>query len=226
MSKTNFVPPSEEIQRLFVFKQTDSRDNSPSLSADLESKGIFPADYEFDTRGGVKPALRYVYSFTENDFAKMPSTLMKAIKRMDEHSHLMELMRKYIIEGNNEAKNTQTLLVRYGRKTLKEQEKQDAIEETNIEKGKQKGFRRQCRISDDMCTFMGIESGSMSSRVDVNRAITDYIRANKLVDPDNAQRILPDETLWGLLSDNAKGNKITYFSIQKYIKHHFVKVAK
>jgi chromatin remodeling complex protein RSC6 len=78
-------------------------------------------------------------------------------------------------------------------------------------------------MSDAMCQFVGLLPGSMSSRVDVNQAINNHIKKNNLIDKDNAQQILPDDTLWSILSENAKGNKITYFSIQKYIKHHFLK---
>ena len=73
-----------------------------------------------------------------------------------------------------------------------------------------------------MCEFMGLVPGTMSSRVDVNAAISKYIKTNGLVDKENAQRIIPDEKLWSILNESAKGNTITYFSIQKYIKHHYI----
>ena len=73
-----------------------------------------------------------------------------------------------------------------------------------------------------MCEFMGLVPGTTSSRVDVNKAINEYIKKHSLIDKENAQRILPDEKLWSILCENAKGNTITYFSIQKYIKHHYI----
>ena len=194
----DFVPPSEEIQRLFVLEQTPNVD------------------------GNVKPTgVTDDFSFTEEEFAKMPSTLMKAVRRTDALLLQTEAARKAAIETNNELKGIHSLLVRYAKKTLKDAEKTEAIIESNVEKGKTRGFRRQCRISDVMCEFMGLDCGSMSSRVDVNRFINDYIKKNGLIDKENAQRILPDDKLWSILSENAKGNTITYFSIQKYIKHHY-----
>jgi chromatin remodeling complex protein RSC6 len=160
-------------------------------------------------------------SFTEEEFAKMPSTLMKAVRRTDALLLQTEMARKTAIETNNELKGIHSLLVRYAKKTLKESEKSEAIAESNVEKGKLRGFRRQCKISDSMCEFMGLELGTNASRVEVNHAINEYVKCNGLIDKENAQRILPDEKLWSILSENAKGNKITYFSIQKYIKHHF-----
>ena len=206
-----FVIPSEDIQRLFVMDQTQT----PTMN-------ISPISADMPYRTGCIEE----YSFTDEEFSKMPSTLMKAVRRTDELLHHTEMVRKFAIDTHNDLKGMHSLLLRYTKKTLKDAEKNDAIVESSAEKGKTKGFRRQCRISDDMCSFMGLTLGATSSRVDVNHAINNYIRTNGLIDPENAQRILPDEKLWSLLSESAKGNKITYFSIQKYIKHHFMKIEK
>jgi len=199
-TQPEWSPPSEEIQRLFKFEQ--------NVNASASSKSIV---------GNIAEE----YSFTEEEFAKMPSTLMKAVRRSDALLIQTEAARKAAIETNNELKGIHSLLVRYGKKMLKDAEKTDALLESSAEKGKTRGFRRQCRISNEMCQFMGLEPDSTSSRVNVNQAINDYVRTNGLIHPDNAQIILPDEKLWSILSDDAKNNKITYFSIQKYIKHHF-----
>lgn len=194
----DFIPPSEDIQRLFSLEQIRSGDVSSKHNIQLED-----------------------VSFTEEEFSKMPSTLMKAVRRTEVLLLQTELARKAAIETNNELKGIHSLIVRFAKKTLKDSEKNEATIELNQEKGKTRGFRRQCNISDSMCEFMGLIPGTMSSRVDVNKAINEYIKKNGLVDKENAQRILPDEKLWSILSENAKGNNITYFSIQKYIKHHY-----
>lgn len=206
MQPAEFVPPSEEIKSLFTFaKNTGEREVFLSVSS-KSSSVPGPEDY----------------LFTDEDYAKMPSTLMKAVKRTKFLLDQTDAARKAAIETNNELKGIHSLIVRYAKKTLKELDKPEQIEEP-AEKGKPKGFRRQCKISDEMCEFIGISPGSMSSRVDVNKAINNYVKKNGLVDKTNAQHILPDDKLWELLSEDAKGNKITYFSIQKYIKHHYIK---
>ena len=207
-SSSDFVPPSEEIQRLFAFENKITRDLSANMSPSIESVS--------------KHSMVDEYSFTDEEFAKMPSTLMKAVRRTDALLVQTDAARKAAIETNNELKSIHSLMVRYARKTLKDAEKTDSTIESNLEKSKPKGFRRQCRISDTMCVFMGLSPGSTSSRVDVNQAINDYVRKHHLIDKENAQRILPDEKLSLILSDDAKGNKITYFSIQKYIKHNYL----
>jgi len=202
-----WTPPSKEIQNLFKFDPTPNTTDPPSKNVTASS-----ATDENEP------------SFTEDEFAKMPSTLMKAVKRTDALLLQTEAARKAAIESNNELKGIHSLLVRYAKKMLKDAEKIEAVAESNLEKGKTRGFRRKCRISDVMCEFMGLAHESTSSRVDVNQAIHDYVKKNGLIDAENAQRIIPDEKLWSLLSEDATNNKITYFSIQKYIKHHFVNV--
>lgn len=194
-----FIPPSEEIQRLFKFDPSQCKEESSKPNVVVDE-----------------------YSFSEEEFAKMPSTLMKAVRRTDALLLQTEAARKAAIETNNEVKGIHSLLIRHARKILKDSEKSDATVDSNSEKGKTRGFRRQCKISNEMCDFMGLGHGTNSSRVDVNKAINDYIKKNGLIDKENnAQNILPDDKLWSLLSEDAKGNKITYFSIQKYIKHHY-----
>jgi chromatin remodeling complex protein RSC6 len=196
---SEFIPPSEEIQRLFSLNQTTNTDGTIKTNLPLED-----------------------FSFTEEEFAKMPSTLMKAVRRTETLLLQTEAARKAAIETNNELKGIHSLIVRFAKKTLKDVEKNEVVVESNLEKGKTRGFRRQCRISDAMCEFMGLVPGTMSSRVDVNKAINEYIKKNGLIDKENAQRILPDEKLWSILCESAKGNTITYFSIQKYIKQHYI----
>lgn len=203
----DFIPPSESIQQLFRVQSQPNKDISPSVESVVSCKSNMIDNY----------------SFTEEEFSKMPSTLMKAVRRTDELLQQSETIRKSVIEMNNELKGIHSLLIRYAKKTLKEPEKSESAE---ISTGKAKGFKVQCKISDDLCIFMGLELGSSSSRFAVTNAINKYVKDNGLIDPENAQRILPDEKLWALLSESAIGNKITYFSIQKYIKHHFIKPVK
>jgi chromatin remodeling complex protein RSC6 len=193
---TDFIPPSDDIKRLF----------SLTTSEESLSKPYSPSADDL--------------LFSEDEFAKMPTTLLKAIRRTNALLIQTEATKKMAIEMNNELKGIHSLLIRYARKTIKNAEKPEG--ESNSDKGKPRGFRRQCKISDAMCDFMGLARGTMSSRVEVNRTINSYIKENELVDKENAQKIVPDEKLWALLCESARGNKITYFSIQKYLKHHYV----
>ena len=155
---SEFIPPSEEIQRLFSLNQPTNTDGPTKTNLPLED-----------------------FSFTEEEFAKMPSTLMKAVRRTETLLLQTEAARKTAIETNNELKGIHSLIVRFAKKTLKDVEKNEVVIESNLEKGKTRGFRRQCHISDIMCEFMGLVPGTMSSRVDVNKAINEYIKKNGLI---------------------------------------------
>jgi chromatin remodeling complex protein RSC6 len=85
------------------------------------------------------------------------------------------------------------------------------------------GFARPMSISDELCMFMKVASGTMVSRTDVTKALIKYIKEHQLQDPINKRRINPDSVLTKLLGDESKDQEITYFTMQKYINKHFPK---
>jgi hypothetical protein len=204
-------PPSEDIQRLFTF------DNQTSLKSDqaLEKsdQALEKSDQALEKSDPIKKL-----GFTDIELSNLPSTLAKIVRRTDALLAQNEIARKSAIEAHNELKGIQTLIVRHAKKYLKDA---DATNSPDQNKPGQKGFRKPCKISDAMCAFMETPAGTSCSRVEVNNYIHNYIKVNKLTDAENSQIICPDDKLWTILNENARGNKITYFSIQKYIKHHF-----
>lgn len=85
------------------------------------------------------------------------------------------------------------------------------------------GFAVAVAVSDAMCEFMEVEKGTLIARTDITKKLNAYIKANTLENPENRQQILPDEKLWKILGEDAKGANITHFTIQKYINGHFIK---
>jgi chromatin remodeling complex protein RSC6 len=86
------------------------------------------------------------------------------------------------------------------------------------------GFVKPTLISDELAAFLGKEKGTLLARTAVSKEINGYIRANKLQDGENGRKINADAKLAKLLK-LAKGDELTYFNLQKYMKHHFVKTA-
>jgi chromatin remodeling complex protein RSC6 len=84
------------------------------------------------------------------------------------------------------------------------------------------GFVKPTLISDELAAFLGKEKGSMLARTAVSKEINNYIRANKLQDATNGRKINADAKLSKLLK-LAKGDDLTYFNLQKFMKHHFIK---
>lgn len=83
------------------------------------------------------------------------------------------------------------------------------------------GFAKPTKLSDALCTFLGVPTGTEMSRTDVTRVLNQYIKTNSLQDTKDKRTIVPDEKLKSIL-DSTDG-KLTYFTLQKHIKHHFVK---
>jgi len=86
------------------------------------------------------------------------------------------------------------------------------------------GFVKPAPISDELAKFLGKSSGTEMARVEVSKEINAYIKSNNLKDEKNGRIIHPDSKLTVLL--NVKdGEQLTYFNLQKYMKHHFIKKA-
>jgi chromatin remodeling complex protein RSC6 len=89
---------------------------------------------------------------------------------------------------------------------------------------KPSGFVKPTRISDELAQFLGKTIGTEMARTDVSKEINTYIQANSLQDKDNGRIIHPDDKLTKLLKVS-KDEQLTYFNLQKYMKHHFMKAT-
>ena len=83
------------------------------------------------------------------------------------------------------------------------------------------GFARPTSVSDEMCVFLGIDAGTEVSRTTVTRALIQYIKDKNLQNPANKKQILPDDTLYSLFGEEARNQVLTYFTMQKFVNHHF-----
>lgn len=86
------------------------------------------------------------------------------------------------------------------------------------------GFVKPTLISDELASFLGKDKGTELARTAVSKEINAYIRANKLQDTANGRKIHPDAKLKKLLNLKA-GEELTYFNLQRYMKHHFIKAT-
>lgn len=108
-------------------------------------------------------------------------------------------------------------------KQIKTLKKKSTRRKNNANKNPRKpsGFAKPTQVSDELCIFLGEETGTLLARTDVTKRITKYISDNDLQDPSFRQRILPNESLSKLL--NITGDEqLTYFNLQKFIKHHYI----
>jgi len=82
------------------------------------------------------------------------------------------------------------------------------------------GFAKPCKISNELCKFVGIPEGSERSRTDITRHINAYVKEKNLNNPENRREFFPDEKLRAILNVTDK-EKVTYFILQRLIAHHF-----
>lgn len=94
---------------------------------------------------------------------------------------------------------------------------------SNVDR-KPSGFVKPTVISDELATFLGKALGTEMARTEVSKDINSYIRSNSLQDKANGRIIHPDAKLTKLLKV-AKGDELTYFNLQRYMKHHFQKAT-
>ena len=87
------------------------------------------------------------------------------------------------------------------------------------------GFVKPTPITSELADFLGKDHGIEMARTQVTREINSYIREHNLQDPSNGRRIIPDQALRTLLRVPQK-DELTYFNLQRYMSHHFVKVQK
>lgn len=112
------------------------------------------------------------------------------------------------------------------KKLLKEaarkNKKKGGADNPNKPKRAPSGFAKPSTISTELCKFLGRPEGTQMARTSVTKEITKYIKDHNLQNPANKRHILPDKDLKKLL--NVKNtDEVTYFNLQKYMKHHFPK---
>ena len=108
------------------------------------------------------------------------------------------------------------------REATRKNKKKGGSDNPNKPKRAPSGFAKPSPISHELCQFLDVPVGTQLARTAVTKHITKYIKDHNLQNPDNKRHILPDKGLKKLL--NVKNtDEVTYFNLQKYMKHHFPK---
>jgi len=88
----------------------------------------------------------------------------------------------------------------------------------------QSGFAKPTLLSDALCNFLGVPSGTMLARTEVTRKINEYIKEHKLQTDADRRVIVPDEKLKAIL-DIKEGVPLSFFNLQGCLKNHFLKAS-
>ena len=87
---------------------------------------------------------------------------------------------------------------------------------------KPSGFAKPSRISEEMATFLSLNPLEEIPRNQVTKLINQYIIKNDLRNSEDKRQIQPNDELSKLLNLTGDEN-LSYFNLQKYMKHHFIK---
>lgn len=163
----------------------------------------------------LEPVPEPVAPVTVNDTEVEPeSSVVHFEKRLNQLSEHLNNLMKTIKDINNEVKDVKKELSR----ELKKKEKTKKRRATGNRPPS--GFAKPTQLSDELCTFMGLEKGTMRARTQVTKFFCDYFKTHNLQDPTYKRNIVPNDALKKILKLKS-GDEVSYFNLQKYLKIHY-----
>lgn len=84
------------------------------------------------------------------------------------------------------------------------------------------GFAKPTKLSKELCDFLSLPESTELARTAVTKHINAYIMEKNLQNPENKKLILADEKLTKLLKLQPTDQQLSYFNLQRYMKHLFV----
>jgi len=82
------------------------------------------------------------------------------------------------------------------------------------------GFAKPGPVSDELRAFLNLGKDELIARTAVTQAINAYCKEHNLQNKDDRRKIIPDAPMRKLLKLN-KGDELTFFNLQTYLKFHF-----
>ena len=205
-------------------KSTEKSTTTPVVSAPVVAASAAPAA-EKPKAKKVKAAVAPAEPVNElapapvADAAPLDAAAALAVK-LNEFNAKLQQMSGLFATVKNDFKTLEKTVSREMKNAQKASSKK---RRSNVNR-KPSGFVKPTRISDELAQFLGKTIGTEMARTDVSKEINTYIQANSLQDKDNGRIIHPDDKLTKLLKVS-KDDELTYFNLQRYMKHHFMKAT-
>ncbi len=146
----------------------------------------------------------------------LPTNMEKMMASLAEVNAQLSDMREQFVVLDKKAKKLSHAIDLVVKKEMKNVAK-------NKKERKPCGFAVSTKVTNEMSDFMGKPHGELISRIEITKYLNKYIKEQNLEHPDNKQIIVPDDKLWIILGEDARNDRITHFTIQKYLNKHFVK---
>ena len=130
-------------------------------------------------------------------------------------------------DAMNLVKSAMTGLTALKRKVVRERKVVDKKMRGKVKRVKDpnappSGFEKPIEISTDLCKFLGRKQGELVSRTNVTSQLSAYCKEHGLQKKEDGRIIVPNAALAKLLNIK-KGDELTFFNLQKYLKPHYPK---
>ncbi len=88
------------------------------------------------------------------------------------------------------------------------------------------GFNKPVKVTPDLARFINVEPNEEVTRVLITQKLCSYVKEKELQNPEDRREILPDDELKKLfdVNDANKDQKLTYYSMQRRIQPHIIKI--
>ena len=147
-----------------------------------------------------------------------PEQLLELATRLDDQMKELKLLSNDV----KKALKNCSKLAKNGAFTKKK--KQKKVRDPNAPPRAPAGFARPTKLSAELCDFLGVSRDTEIARTEVTKLMTYYIKEKNLQNPANRREINMDQKLSKLLNP-PDGVTVTFFTLQKYMKDHFVSAA-
>ena len=186
--------------------------SAPATKAPRAKKAAAPSTEPSATQVAAAPAAPAA------EVAAADASLSGLPVKMTEYSAKLQQLVGLLSTLKNDFKTLEKTVAR----EMKAAQKASSKKRRNNVNRKPSGFVKPTRISDELAAFLGKTVGTEMARTDVSKELNAYIQSNGLQDKANGRKINPDAKLAKLLK-LSKEDELTYFNLQRFMKHHFIK---
>ena len=150
-------------------------------------------------------------------FADLNNQYLDLVRRIEKDLREIRTLGKRLQQAHaKEVKQLQSAIKSGGRR------KRNNANNPNASERKPKGIAWPGPLSSELAAFLKVEPDTQLARTQVIKRLAEYIRTQNLQNPQDKRLIVPDKALQQLLKFPENFDEpISYFNLQRLLKHHF-----